>query len=318
LGAIFREVSAAERVAEVALSHLSVELGHLYMEDLADDLTSLDGYFQRVALWADAPRLASLARVAERRLRVSTCLLVDDYFGSLRSPADVVPALVAAATRNGLGIDYIARESACAQAGDVPLASLVEAAIVVDPPPGTNGARPPAHETGWLCNGTRSPASGISEAMHPEETWKPPAENGARRHSIFSDVELWNETDSARKWSCAFLAAVWQLLRLGLLRVSGENAVVPAQVDLAELPETWSDFPAVAQVNPRAMPFCAYRTFSVMDARFLPVEHAVRTILAQVAVDPIVLEQAVRRSSAENATVPREITDRISYTFLSF
>jgi hypothetical protein len=318
LDTVFREVSATERVAEVALSHLSVELGHLYMDDLVDDLTDLDRYFERVALWADTPRLASLAGVAERRLRASTCLLIDDYFASsLRSPADVVPELVAAASRNGLRIDYIARESACAQAGDVPLASLVEASLVDDPPPGTNGSRPPTHETGWLCNGTRSPGSDFSEAMRPAEPWRPPAENGARVHSIFLDVELWNDTGSVRTWSCPFLAAVWQLLRLGLLRVSGESAVAPVQIELAGFPDTWSDFPAVARLNPQAPPFCAYRTFSVMDTRFLPVEHAVRTILAQVAVDPVVLEQTARRSSAEDAKVPLETADRISYTFLS-
>jgi hypothetical protein len=315
---VFREASAIERVAEVPLSHLSVELGHFYMEDLVGDRTDLDSYFERIAPWANTHLLASLARVSERKLRASTCLLVDDYFSVLRPPVQLIPALVDAARRNGLRIDYIARESACAQAGDVPLASLVEASLVDDPPPGTNGARPPTHETGWLSNGTRSPAPGISEAMRAAEPWHPPAENGARRHSIFLDVELWNDAQPTREWSCSFLAAVWQLLRLGLLRASGGHVATPVQIEAGRLPDSWSDFPAVARLNPRAMPFCAYRTFSVMDSRFLSVEHAVRTVLAQAAIDPVVLEQTVRRSAAENAEVSPEAADRVSYAFMSF
>ena len=44
--------------------------------------------------------------------------------------------------------------------------------------------------------------------------------------------------------------------------------------------------PAVVQLNPAAAPFCAYRTLTLMDTQYLPVEMAVRTILGQVAVPP--------------------------------
>jgi hypothetical protein len=112
------------------------------------------------------------------------------------------------------------------------------------------------------------------------------------------------------------LSGVWQLLRLGLLRVSGRSAVTPVRLELDELPAAWADLPPVIQLEDRAAPFCAYRSMSVLDARFFPVEHAVRTILAQVTIDPTAAEQATRRASAEGAPLPRAITDRLSYIFL--
>jgi hypothetical protein len=73
--------------------------------------------------------------------------------------------------------------------------------------------------------------------------------------------------------------------------------------------------PAVVQLNPEATPFRAYRTFSPLDPRFLPIELAVRTILGQVAVDPLVTAQVLARAGAEKITLPDEAVDRISYQF---
>lgn len=326
MAAVFRETSATERTVEVGLSHLSVELGHLYMEDLAEGATDLREYFARIAPWVDPPRLASVARVPEGRLRASTCLLIDDYFGSLRSPSRVVPEILAAAADCGLRIDYLARESACAQPAAVPpaahvdgisLAEIVESQIVADPPIGTNGSRPVPQESGWLSNGQRTPIAATPQAMTAAGRWKPPAENGARRHSIFIDVEMWSGAEVDRLWSCPLLAATWQLLRLGLLRVYGENAVTPIDLASDDLPAAWADLPAVGRLTPRAAPFAAYRTLTVMDNRFLTVEHAVRTILAQVKSDPLAAEQTVRRAAAERITLPAEVPARLSYVFLS-
>jgi hypothetical protein len=321
--AVFHENSASQRTAQVGLSHLSVELGHLYMADLAAEDTDLTGYFARIAPWVERSRLASiaggtdLAGVRAADLRVSTCVLVDDYFSVLRTPDVVVPELVRAAKENNLRIDYLARESACAHTDRSSLAELVEAAIVADPTLGSNGSRPPPHVSGWLCNGVRRVAPYTAAAMRQPEAWAPPRENGARQHSIFMDVELWKEERGRRLWSCPFLAAVWQLLRLGQLRVAGESAVQPVPVDLANLPKSWADLPAVVKLEPRATPFSAYRTFSVLDRRFLDVEHAVHTILSQVSIDPDVAEQTLRRAKAEKVALPAEATERISYLFLS-
>nr|MDT0663701.1 SCO2522 family protein [Micromonospora sp. DSM 115978] len=196
------------------------------------------------------------------------------------------------------------------------MAALTEASLVADPAPNTNGSRPPSHVTGWLCNGTRSEQPMPAAAMRTGKAWTPPKENRARQHSIFLDVELWKTDGGRRVWSCPFLAAVWQLLRLGQLRVHGESPAQPVAVDLADLPDEWSQLPAVVKLEPRAAPFCAYRTFSVLDRRFLDVEHAVRTILSQVVIDASVVDQTVRRAAGEGHDLPLEITDRISYLFL--
>lgn len=310
--ATYREATAERRVESLPLAHLSVELGHLYFEDFAAGPAGLRRHFQQVAPWAAAARDIYAAGLAGRRPRVSTCFLVDDYFAPTRSPASVVPELVQAAADAGLEIDYLARESGCAEAGNVRLAHLVEERIVADPPPDTTGARPPAAESGWLSNGQRSPAANSAQAMDGPIGWIPPAENAANRHSVFVDVELWDERGPKRTWSCAFLAAVWQLLRLGMLR-DGGAAVATPQPWADAWPETWAGLPAVVQLNPRAAPFSAYRSLSVLSGRFFATEHAVRTILNQVAPEPAVAEQVAGRAEAEGVPLPGVLVDRISY-----
>ncbi|WP_052681135.1 MULTISPECIES: SCO2522 family protein [Frankia] len=321
------ETSATDRTVEIPLSHLSVELGHLYMEELVDGSVDLPAYFGRIATWTGPDQLADLARVPRSRLRASTCVLVDDYAAAPLGPDVVVPRLIAAARCAGLTIDYIARESGCAApmdgaaalAGPRPaasLADLVEGLIVADPAAGFNGNRPPVHENGWLCNGVRSPAGGARQAMRAPVAWQPPVENRAHRHSIFLDVEIWREQGAGRRWSCPFLATVWQLLRLGQLRVLGRPAATPVGIDPDDLPATWAQFPTIAQLPGHAAPFTAYRTLSVLDGRFLPVEHAVRMTLGQVAVDPIVAEQTLRRAGRENVPLPAELPDRVGHVFL--
>ncbi|WP_396230847.1 SCO2522 family protein, partial [Frankia sp. EI5c] len=198
-----------------------MELGHFYPEDFQGGAEALVRQFRRITPWVDRARLAALGGVRDDGLRVSTCLLVDDYSEreALPPPSTVVPELLAAAEACGLVIDYIARESACADEGRFALAPMVERVLIPDPPYGTNGSRPPVHESGWLCNGSRSPATTGLPAMGAATSWKPPRENASRRHSVFLDVELRDDSgETGPRWSCAFLAAIWQLLRLGLLR----------------------------------------------------------------------------------------------------
>jgi hypothetical protein len=312
--ASFREASAERRVQSLPLSHLSIELGHLYFEDFAAGLDSLRDHFARVAPWAHAAREIAARGLAGRTPRISTCFLIDDYFGPSEPPAKVIPDLLAAAQAAGLEIDYLARESGCAEADGVPLARLVEERIVADPPPDTTGSRPPPTETGWLCNGQRSPVAVADAAMAAIQRWTPPAQNAATRHSVFVDVELWDERRGERIWSCAFLAAVWQLLRLGLLRHHGAPVASAQQWD-EEMPADWARLPAVIRVNPAAAPFSAYRALSILEGRFLVTEHAVRTILSQIAVDPMVVAQVLERARGEGLTLSPEPVRRIDYVF---
>jgi len=302
------------RVVSVPLAHLSVELGHFYVEDFEAGGEHIARMLRQVAPWAQTAREVVATAVAPRRPRVSTCFLVDDYFSELPAPSDLVPILLEAADATGLTIDYLARESAFARYGDVPVAELVMSRVVDDPPRGANGARPPTRETGWLSNGMRSPQRSLDEAMRRDVAWGPPRENRAVRHSVFVDVELWRDLPDGRQWACAMLAATWQLVRLGLVRHLGEPAVTPRPWPTT-LPETWSELPAVIQRNPHAAPFTAYRTFSALDGRFLTVEHAVRTILDQVAVEEAVADDVERLARKEGVAVPRQVTERIEYAF---
>lgn len=310
----FEEATAEVRMKAVPLAHLSVELGHLYFEDFEDGANRLHRHFAEVAPWVAAARQIH-AVAGPRTLRLSTCFLVDDYFGPSRPPSEIIPMLVKAAADNGVPIDYLARESACADAEGVALASLVLDRVVTDPPPGTNGSRPPVSEVGWLSNGQRSPALDGVEAMSVAGRWTPPSQNAATRHSIFVDVELWDEHERQRRWSCAFLAAVWQLLRLGMIRKIGEPVAMPRALD-GDLPDDWRRLPSVIQLNSAAAPFNAYRALSVLGSRFFPTEQAVRTILNQVAVDPRLAAESARRARGEKIELSMEIIDRIQYVFV--
>ncbi|MFJ9045653.1 SCO2522 family protein [Streptomyces sp. NPDC102347] len=314
--AVFRETTAEPRTQAVPLSHLSLELGHLYMEDFEAGAGHLRRHFARVRPWVEAARADARDRAGGKRPRVSTCFLVDDYFARFAGPADVVPLLLAEAERAGLTVDYLARESGCAVTGKVPVAEAVAARIVEEPPPGSYGHRPPTARTGWLANGVRSPTARAPQAMRKATAWQPPTETAARRHSVFLDVELWNDgADGARLWSCPFLAAVWQLARLGLLRHQGEAVFAAEPHTGAAFPDDWDDLPPLVRLNPRADPFAAYRTCSVLPNRFLPVEHAVRVILDQTDVDREALAQVAERSGREGVPVPGPVTDRVSYVY---
>ncbi|MBP2707026.1 hypothetical protein JOL79_24885 [Microbispora sp. RL4-1S] len=314
VNAAFGELAAERRIASAPLSHVSIELGHLYMEDFEAGPERLREQFGRVAPWAAAVRSGWQRRIPGGRARVSTCFLIDDYFSRFSTPAELVPMVLEAAAEHDLSIDYLARESSCAEADGVELARLVEGRLVDDPPPGTTGSRPPVKETGWLCNGSRSPRPGSVQAMGPAQRWAPPVQNAKRGHSIFVDVELWDENGGRRTWSCPFLAAVWQLLRLGMLRTEGELPLRPVPAG-ASWPARWDDLPPIVQLNDQAAPFSAYTTLSVLSPRFLPVELAVRTVLSQVAVDAEVLEQVRRRSDGEGVALEDEIVDRVTYVF---
>jgi hypothetical protein len=314
--AVFEESSATHRIEAMPLSHLSLELGHLYMEDFQQGLPRLTELFEGVAPWARTAEAVCGTGVAPGRPRISTCFLIDDYFQAFSTPAEVIPMILTAAGNAGLRIDYIAREACCVEAHDVPLAELVTGRLVASPPPGTTGSRPPVHETGWLSNGERSPELPLDEAMRPTVGWQPPSESGANRHSIFVDVELWADGPTeTRLWSCPFLAAVWQLLRLGALRMRGRSVVRP-QLMADAFPGEWKDLPPIIQLRPDATPFSAYRTFSVLGNRFLPIELSVRTILSQVDIEHSVREELAQRCAAEKLTLPEELVSRIEYAFV--
>lgn len=311
----FIESTADLKVESVPLSHVSVEVGHLYMEDFMGGESAVRRTFAVAAPWVKTAQTPRAIGCEKKSVRVSTCFLIDDYFSQFSSPALVIPMVLAAARREELEIDYLARESACAAADGVSPASLTLGSLVTEPVPGTTGGRPPLTETGWLTNGQRSPSTTRGEAMSRRMPWQPPRESARRRHSIFVDVELWDEREGKRTWSCPMLAAVWQLMRLGLLRDQGRPALIPQDWTDQRFPDSWDDLPPVIRLNPQAAAFAAYTTLSVLSPRFLPVELAVRTILSQFACDASLLAEAAGRAERDAMPLPAELVDRIRYVF---
>jgi hypothetical protein len=311
----FLETSAEFKVESLPLSHVSVEVGHLYMEDFADGEEAVQRAFAAVAPWVRAAQTPQAVGCDKKSVRVSTCFLIDDYFSRFSSPQALIPMVLAAAEREGVEIDYLARESACASTNGVSPAALTLGSLVTEPVPGTTGGRPPLTETGWLTNGQRSPSTGPTEAMARRTPWQPPEESARRRHSIFVDVELWDERDGHQTWSCPMLAAVWQLMRLGLLRNQGRPVVTPQDWTDPSFPDRWEDLPAVIRLRRKAPAFAAYTTLSVLSPRFLPVELAVRTILSQFACDRGIFTAATDRAARDSMKLPAELVDRIRYVF---
>lgn len=310
----FLESSADLKVESLPLSHVSIELGHLYMEDLAGGQATIQKMFAGAAPWVRAATAPRAIGCDKSSVRSSTCFLIDDYFSRFSSPAEVIPMVMSAAEQEGLRIDYLACESACARTREKRPAELVLERLVTEPVPGTTGGRPPLTQTGWLTNGQRSPDTSRGEAMAKRSPWQPPRESARRRHSIFVDVELWDEREDRRIWSCPMLAAVWQLIRLGLLREQGRPLMVP-QDGAAPWPDDWDELPPVTRLNHDAAAFAAYTTLSVLSPRFLPVELAVRTILSQFAGDGAVLAQSQARAARDGMQLPDELVDRIRYVF---
>jgi hypothetical protein len=247
--------------------------------------------------------------------RISTRLLVDGYFGRLSAPAELVPRLLAETERAGLTIDYLAHESGCVVADGSLLAEGLLRRLVDAPPPfiaGTGqGVPPPAREIGRLSNGQYPTAFEVRQAMSPLLRQHPRTETGAYWHSVFMDVELWDDglrgvaprsaelphgDGDTRVWSFFFLAAVWQLTRLGLLRDHGRAVVHPRPPGPEGTPQHWGGLPPVLQLSSTAAPFAAYRTCSVLPVGLMRVEHAVRVILCQVEVAPEARWQVAERS----------------------
>ncbi|HET6499319.1 MAG TPA: SCO2522 family protein [Amycolatopsis sp.] len=324
---VYSETTERDKIKGVALSHLSIEVGHLYLDEFRRGEDRIRAQFEQVAPWVAAATAAVSAEVraaGTENPRVSTCFLIDDYFRDDTDPGETIGKLTGIAKRCGITIDYLAREAACCVAGDIEVAELTAAMLLPEPPPGTDGRRPPPATSGWLCNGERSHPAESDQAMQLAR-WQPPEEFGKRNHSIFLDIELWRERQevvdgeltSRRQWSCPFLAAVWQLLRLGMLRNYGEPVIQPQEwTPDAPWPQRWHELPPLIRLNQRAAPFAAFRSVSILPRTYLPVEHAVDVILRHLELDEAVVRQVTERGSEVGLSVPARVTDRLSHVFI--
>lgn len=319
---VYTEASTRPEPRHIPLSHLSVEVGHLYLEHLTD-IDMIRWQFDKVVPWLAAARQALARDLGGIRPRLSTCFLIDDYFRTDPGPEQTVSQLLEIAGEFDIQIDYLAREAACFADGHVPLAEATAAMLLPEPPVGMTGSRPPVEDSGWLCNGERSPDTTNRQAMMPPAEWRPAVEFGRRNHSIFVDVELWKDRTElidgrqtpTRLWSCPFLASVWQLLRLGALRYEGD-AVAQPRTWSGPWPDRWGDLPGVIQLTETAAPFAAYRATSILPRTYLGIEHSTQVILGHLDLDEKVITQTVERGRAEGVRVPTEITDRLTHVFI--
>lgn len=321
---IFQERSRGTTVHNLPLSHLSIEVGHFYMEDLENGEEPILAQFKRVKPWLEAAKASVVC--GDEKPRISTCFLIDDYFQAWPDAPMIMEKLLRLARQAEVPIDYVARESACARRKDgFQVAELVAKRILEEPEPERDtGGRPPAMLSGWLSNGKPPRESGVLEVMEAHD-WNAPQEYGKRNHSIYVDVELWrdradpgadeDEILNKRLYSCPFLAAVWQLVRLGLLRKDGAPALEVTDFD-GEWRAEWSLFPDIVKVNPNAKPFYAYQSLSIMPQNFLVIETAVRNIIDHVLFDPAVVDSLQIRAQEKNINLPTVVSERISNHFL--
>jgi hypothetical protein len=326
----YSEETESVRIESVRLAHLSIEAGHLYLEDFADGDKALREQLERTAPYVDFYQRRLRKRLG-RHARISTCFMVDDYTPSRSSrptppPSEVAEMLTTTARDQGFAIDYLAREAGCVSAAERPyagvreqsrLAEIVTGQIVEEAAENANGSRPPAVKVGWLSNGRRSPT--VTVAMD-SPGWQPPEEYGNRRHSVFVDVELWHKDDSGgRIYSCSMLSTVWQLLRLGLLRDSGK-AVAQAYrfTEEEDFPDSWAKLPTVIKLTPDAAPFAAYQAVSVLPPEYHAVETAVEIIIEHLRFDQRVLEETAERARNEPQPLhlPNSPARRLSYVYL--
>lgn len=326
---IFQERNRGTKVQNLPLSHLSVEVGHFYMETLEKSLKDNNkepilAQFKRVKPWLDAARLS--VDSGDEKPRVSTCFLIDDYFQHRPDADQIMRRLLEVSEDAGVQIDYVARESACARRKDgFAVAELVARRLLEEPEPDRDtGGRPPAMTSGWLSNGRPSREASVLNAMEKHD-WEAPLEYGKRNHSIYVDVELWRDSAepgadedallSKRLYACPFLAAVWQLVRLGLLRKDGAPALEVTEFD-GEWRKEWTQFPDIVKVNKKAAPFYAYQSLSIMPQNFLPIETAVRAVIDHFLVQQDVVESLDARAKLEGIALSDVISERISHHFL--
>lgn len=280
------------------IAHMSVEIAHVYLGELTEE-TAGD------ALAAAVDRVGPVIdhMTKSRGRTVSTCILIDDYFESKGpTPREAVEIFRNAAARLGFRLDWIAFEADCALAADYFFDNLYpQPRFGESSHGGLYGEPNRLSRSGqlWISNGdpTRETKAPRSRRFLGEETkYLPGKVRPEIATSIALDVEIAKagSQDGDLMWSCPFLAACWQLIRLGCWREPSGGMLAPKRL---------------LAVSDRPPPFFAQRTLSHLPTRYLRVEHAVQVILAQLTID-----DRARREIDPHAK-EFEIREYIEYAF---
>lgn len=284
------------------MASLSVEIGHLYLGELNDATAQMS--IQRAATWARP----IVERYRKANLPVSITALVDDYFPTPKgspTPQEAESLVRGAAEDADLPIDYLVFERRCAETVEHMIELIQE-----EPRPGAGsrgGPRDQFTKEGWLSNGDVMRQTYQPKPRNPLFTSATEDENNTAEidlepryhHPLFLDQQLWQQQEEGPLWSCPALSAWWQLIRLGALIDENDNP---------------SGVPAGTSSRANAPPFPAKRNLTVLDPRFIEVEHAVHTILRQVALPEWQVRQL--KDSPEDPNPARAHLDRIGYLFV--
>jgi hypothetical protein len=287
-----------------AVSDVSIEFAHLYLANLDEEHAEASA---RLAKQWLAPVIAGYE---EAGLTVSTVVMIDDYFAPEGTEIEEKARMLQdACMEAGVRVDHVAYEAACAESVE-----QMQARLHQEPRRGDGSSSPPPADTGsdWLSNGDpprgkhwepatvgrlfRQPEEGKGQAGQRAKAHTP----ARGHHSIHLDVQLWKSErgSDSRLWACPTLAAWWQLIRLGMLRDERSDRPVA---------------PPRTQSLPNAPPLAARRTLTLLDNRFLEVEHAVRAILERLS-----LPEGWRRylREGEELPSPHAHLERIAYIFV--
>jgi hypothetical protein len=279
------------------IADLSIEIAHVYLGDLTPSVA-------RAAAEAAANWIGPLLdRWNRRRLKISITLMLDDYFDVAGGvpPDEGEIMLLEALSHHQIKVDYIAYEASFAEElsdNNHERETLADRFLrLLEPFPrwgesSFGGRYGPKNliegsdePVGWISNGdpTRRGSEHESLFLRSSSPLQPDV-HPEHRTSIALDVQIYeqheikgsgrklkNGTDGKeRRWSCAYLAACWQLSRLGGFLDPTTNApVVPPR--LKALTE--------------GSGFFANRTLTLLSPSMLRVEHAVRVLLSQVRCD---------------------------------
>jgi hypothetical protein len=270
-----------------SVSDVSVEFGHV-------SLASLNKRKARLAARAAARWAMPVVNAYERAgLQVSTTILLDDYFA--RPGTDVAGkfALLSDACKEyDVRVDYLVLESEVARSVELLYARLGLGRRRTTPD--YSSVAP------WWLEDT-DPAEAISLlARHDSERPTAPEQLPRDLHSVGLCLELFRDEagSSSRRWSCAMLAAWWQLIRLGLL-IDPQSKVAVA--------------PPHTESRAGASAFPARRTLTLLEPRFLAVEHAVRSILLSTSL-PDEWRTRIRKGDSDDQ--PADLLTRIAYIFV--
>jgi len=294
-------------------SDISFEIFHPYLsENLSEEELGLR--VEMASYWA----LPLLDAWRKRGLTVSTSVLIDNISGTdSAGDQDTVSmreSLTEKFSLHGVQIDYFCDE------GDLNTSASWLASHLTPIPKKGDGAFGgnvlESLEKGYQRYLIEDSSHGdVSEtARYADHKFRGTRAFDVRR-SIGISTPIYrrnpNEQDAELVYSCPTLASWWQILRLGGLADPeiSKNVAGDLTHDQKKLDGT---FQKLFKVGNDAAPFCAHQTVSLLDPKYIAVEHAVRSILSLTDFPETFSRTLAKSADVANFSI---VDDRISYVF---